>query len=139
MKGTIKGLTTAAGIWLMAMIGMAVGAGLYLVGIVATLLMVGVLTGVSDYEQRVNIGWKTKTLRIELRGIDFSLSDITNELNNHNVRVVDTFLKQDFERQTTVVNMVTLVKSNLDMRALFAALRKFNNIKTVSFDSDFNL
>ncbi len=39
--GSVKGLTTAAGLWLTAGIGLAMGAGLFMVGIVATLMMVG--------------------------------------------------------------------------------------------------
>lgn len=38
-KQTIKGLTTAAGIWATAGIGMAVGAGLYFIGIGVTLIL----------------------------------------------------------------------------------------------------
>ena len=37
--GSIKGLTTAAGIWLTAGIGLAVGAGLFVVGVAGTVLM----------------------------------------------------------------------------------------------------
>ena len=40
--GAIKGLTTAAGIWTMAGIGMCIGAGLYTIGIMATLTILGV-------------------------------------------------------------------------------------------------
>ncbi len=39
-KNSIKGLTTAAGIWATSGIGMAVGAGLYVIGIATTLLIV---------------------------------------------------------------------------------------------------
>ncbi len=38
---TIRGLTTAAGIWTTAVIGMAIGAGMYPIGIFTTILMVG--------------------------------------------------------------------------------------------------
>ncbi|MGZ7444561.1 MgtC/SapB family protein [Paenibacillus sp. TH7-28] len=38
-KHTVKGLTTAAGIWATAGIGMAVGAGMYFIGIAVTLLL----------------------------------------------------------------------------------------------------
>lgn len=37
---SIKGLTTAAGIWATASVGLAIGTGLYLIGFVATLLIV---------------------------------------------------------------------------------------------------
>lgn len=39
-KATIKGLTTAAGMWATAAVGMAIGAGLYAVGCFVTLVMV---------------------------------------------------------------------------------------------------
>ena len=39
MKGSVKGLTTAAGIWIVAAIGLAVGIGLYMLAVVATLLI----------------------------------------------------------------------------------------------------
>lgn len=41
VKGTnIKGLTTAAGIWATAAVGLAIGCGLYITGIVATLIII---------------------------------------------------------------------------------------------------
>ncbi len=39
-KNSVKGLTTAAGIWATSGIGMAIGSGLYFVGIVTTMLLV---------------------------------------------------------------------------------------------------
>ncbi len=39
-KNTIKGLTTAAGIWATSGIGMAVGAGMYVIGIISTAIIV---------------------------------------------------------------------------------------------------
>jgi putative Mg2+ transporter-C (MgtC) family protein len=42
-QGEVTGLTTAATIWIMAGIGMAAGAGMYILAPVATLLILGVL------------------------------------------------------------------------------------------------
>ena len=123
MKGTIKGLTTAAGIWMMAMVGMSVGSGMYLVGIIATLIMIAILTGVSDYEQRVNIGWKTKTLKIVVAETDINISLIQQTILNKHIRIVDTFMKQDFSENSTTISMITLVKANLDMTTMFAKLK----------------
>ncbi len=39
-KNTVKGLTTAAGIWATSGIGMAVGAGMYVIGIVTALIII---------------------------------------------------------------------------------------------------
>ena len=123
----------------MAMVGMSVGSGMYLVGIIATLIMIAILTGVSDYEQRVNIGWKTKTLKIVVAETDINISLIQQTILNKHIRIVDTFMKQDFSENSTTISMITLVKANLDMTTMFAKLKSLGNIKSVSFDSDFNL
>jgi len=43
-RGTVAGLTTAAGMWATSGIGLCIGAGLYLIGIVSTLFVVGLQT-----------------------------------------------------------------------------------------------
>ena len=39
-KNSVKGLTTAAGVWATSGIGMAIGAGMYVIGVVTTLIIV---------------------------------------------------------------------------------------------------
>ncbi|NLW90858.1 MAG: methyltransferase [Syntrophomonadaceae bacterium] len=50
---TVRGLTTAAGLWVVACIGLAVGAGLYLPAVVTTLLILFVLIYFVKFEQVV--------------------------------------------------------------------------------------
>jgi putative Mg2+ transporter-C (MgtC) family protein len=52
-RAGVHGLTTAATIWLVASIGMACGAGLYLLALVSTILAVGVLFGFKIFEKFV--------------------------------------------------------------------------------------
>lgn len=49
----IRGLTTAASLWTMAVVGLAVGAGMYLVSIAATLLLLVILWLVDIIEKRL--------------------------------------------------------------------------------------
>lgn len=49
---TVRGLTTAAGLWVVACIGLAVGAGLYWAGIITTVLVLFVLIYFYRFEQR---------------------------------------------------------------------------------------
>ncbi len=53
MKGSVRGLTTAAGIWMTASIGLAVGAGMYLIAVVATLLIFIMLHYIERVEHHV--------------------------------------------------------------------------------------
>ena len=62
MKGSVRGLTTAAGIWIIATIGMAVGCGLYLISLVATGLVLVVLIILEEIEHKVNVGNEAGTI-----------------------------------------------------------------------------
>jgi putative Mg2+ transporter-C (MgtC) family protein len=48
----VRGLTTAAGLWTMAAVGMAVGMGRILLAIVSTMIVLGILWGVRLFERR---------------------------------------------------------------------------------------
>ncbi|MBN2446318.1 MAG: MgtC/SapB family protein [Phycisphaerae bacterium] len=65
-RGRVLGLTTAATIWVDASVGMAFGAGQYVIGIVGTLMIVGVLFGLS-YVERMIRHWRVSAkFEIEL-------------------------------------------------------------------------
>ena len=49
----VEGLTTAAGLWGVAAIGVSVGAGLYFLAIFATFLAVGILAGLGKLEEKI--------------------------------------------------------------------------------------
>jgi putative Mg2+ transporter-C (MgtC) family protein len=54
-QGIVGGLTTAAGIWVVAAIGMAVGAGMYIIATVTTALILIVLLGMKRFEGKHDI------------------------------------------------------------------------------------
>ena len=49
----IEGLTTAAGLWVTAAIGVAIGAGFYFPAIFATVLAIGILAGLRLVEEKI--------------------------------------------------------------------------------------
>jgi putative Mg2+ transporter-C (MgtC) family protein len=50
--GSVRGITTAAGLWASAAIGMAAGAGLYVTGVIGGTLLVAVLVGLRALRDR---------------------------------------------------------------------------------------
>ena len=52
-QANVLGLTTAATIWAVASVGMAFGAGEYVIGSIATLMTAGVLLGLSYVEEQI--------------------------------------------------------------------------------------
>jgi putative Mg2+ transporter-C (MgtC) family protein len=59
-KGTVLGLTTAATIWAVASVGVAFGAGKYLIGAAATVLTAAVLLGLAHAEGWI-ASWRVTT------------------------------------------------------------------------------
>ncbi|GAB6090205.1 MgtC/SapB family protein [Spirochaeta dissipatitropha] len=53
MRGGVKGITTAASLWVAAGLGLTVGAGLYLIAVLATLLILFTLRSLSRFENRM--------------------------------------------------------------------------------------
>ena len=95
MKGSVRGLTTAAGIWMVATIGMAVGVGMYLVSVIATLLIIFILVTLERYEHKLNIGQESKIVRVKVKGILGTQSDYSAIFARHAIHVSDEYLKFD--------------------------------------------
>ena len=65
-RGTIKGLTTAAGLWASACVGLAIGVGFYAGGIAATLIIIIVLGLLPKLESQLHKYSKTIVMYVEV-------------------------------------------------------------------------
>jgi len=79
-QGTIRGLTTAAGLWTIAAIGLATGGGMYFTAGIATILSLIILWALQPLEEKFFKKFNQKTLRI-----------VTN-LNVNNTELLSTIL-----------------------------------------------
>src|SRR5579862_769538 len=90
---TIRGLTTAAGLWLVAAIGMASGGGMYVESVFATLLGLVTLTLLRRFEDR---GVKVSRLRLSLT-IDSSRSSVAT-IADRLVKLGAAVKEEEYER-----------------------------------------
>lgn len=87
-RGAIRGLTTAAGVWATSGIGMAIGAGLYFIGIIATAIIL-FLQMMLHLNNRFMAHHKAKTLKIlDVDAKDFQASTIM-KLSQMGISVTD--------------------------------------------------
>ena len=64
-QGRIKGLTTAAGLWTVAAIGLATGGGMYFAAAATTIFAIAILWALQPLENRIKKRFSKRTLRIE--------------------------------------------------------------------------
>ena len=139
MKGSVRGLTTAAGIWMVATIGMAVGVGMYLVSVIATLLIIFILVTLERYEHKLNIGQESKIVRVKVKGILGTQSDYSAIFARHAIHVSDEYLKFDYEQNFTIINFVILTKGGVDFAALFREIHDVQPTISITLTNEVNI
>lgn len=138
MKGSVKGLTTAAGIWVTAAIGMLVGVGLYGLAVLSTFCVLFVLSLLETYEQKANFSWSSKIVRVKMRGIIVSSQAYIETFEKYAVHVNDTYLKFDYENNYTIANFVVLTKARTDFSDLFVELGTLNETLSITLTNEIN-
>ncbi len=78
----VKGLTTAAGLWTVAGIGLAVGGGLYFAAAIATVLVLIILVIVKPYKKKFIVEKKQTEIQMKLNRQIVSLTELENMLCN---------------------------------------------------------
>ncbi len=122
MKGSVRGLTTAAGIWMTACIGLAVGAGMYLITTIATLLIIFVLVYIEKYEQRAGFLWEHKVIRVKVHGIVSDLDKSLDVLKKYDVKASREYVKYNYEDNVSIINYVVLTRDTVSVTSLFGEL-----------------
>jgi len=118
MKGSVRGLTTAAGIWMVATIGMAVGVGMYVVALLATLLVLTILVLLERLEHRVNVGSEARTIRVKLDGIVSDIDPYRKILDRYRATLNNFYIDYDYQDSSTRLNLVVLLKDRTDLLSL---------------------
>lgn len=132
MRGSVRGLTTAAGIWMVATIGMAVGVGMYTVSIIATVLIIIILVWIDKLEHRANIGTDLRTLSITIDGIIDTIEPYRSILSKTRIGITRFNINYDYDKNRTELNLIILVPEGADLLATVNQLRELNETTAIS-------
>jgi putative Mg2+ transporter-C (MgtC) family protein len=72
----VRGLTTAASIWAVAGIGLAVGSGLYWPAVASTVIILLILAGLKPLEDRYRLRHQTARLKIQAQHRSFTIDNL---------------------------------------------------------------
>ena len=139
MKGSVRGLTTAAGIWMVAIIGMAVGLGMYWLSIVASAMILFILVQLERIEKRVSRGSESRIIRIRTADILHEIEDYKKVLKSHNIHLSNFYVDYDYENTETRLNLIVLVKETTDYIKLFSQFETLHPTKAISLANQLNI
>lgn len=105
-RGSVVGLTTAAGLWATTGVGMAIGSGMYVIGVVSTALMVlsQLLLHYIERTKRVIL----TELRVELDGESDSIRAVQQWLGAQRIRIQEIHTDHREESGLTLTFSVVL-------------------------------
>lgn len=119
---TVSGLTTAAGVWATAGIGMAIGAGLYFLGIAASLLII-----LAQMMLHKNFAWlhfpMAEHIVMEIEESGDGVSSIRDKLLSHNLQILS-------------LKAHTLGKGRLELEIYVKLPKNYNITELMSLLSD---
>lgn len=139
MKGSVRGLTTAAGIWMVAIIGMAVGLGMYWLSVVASGLILFILVLLEGIERRVTRGAESRIIRIRTADILHDISDYRAVLREHKIHLNNFYVDYNFDANETHLNLIVLVKESTNYIDLFSQFARLHPTKAITLANQINI
>ena len=127
----VKGLTTAASLWAVAAVGLAVGCGLYVAAVAATVIMLVILAGIKPLEERFRSGRGPVELQVRaergvmsVRYLEQALGWRANQLKQF---IVQSGAVEEMDEVTVTLGRV----SPKDVADLIASLAKLPAVTAV--------
>ena len=121
-KHSIKGLTTASGIWATAGVGMAIGAGMYVLGIGAAIIIL-VVQLLLHCNFKFLLKPEHKLLRIHNVTDKSYLNEIVELLNTTNVLVHEIKVHNDENKTDYIFDFVIEITSKSNLNMLYSKIK----------------
>ena len=131
----VRGLTTAAGLWTVAAIGLACGGGLYFAACLTTGIVMVILAIMKPLETIFFNKNKFNGVTLVLERKQVSLENIEEVFKNHKLKYTNISLspslEEDLDDMKVLIQKVSLDKGNLLI--IIEDLRKIKGVREVSF------
>jgi putative Mg2+ transporter-C (MgtC) family protein len=134
-KEVIHGLTTAASLWAVAAVGLAVGGGLFAGAIATTILIVLILAGVKPLEKALFKNRRTRYVQIII-GHETTLMEVRAVINEAHINLKQIVIRDtdtDMEHEVELVLNKTNPKKLLP---LAESLRNLKGVREVSYKAE---
>ena len=129
---TIKGLTTAASLWIVSAIGLAVGSGMYLLSTVATMLTMLTLVTFRTWEKRfAGNRSERRFIRVVTRNTPGIITEITGYLAECGIKVKTLNVKSDNKNNNIILEIYLKIDKNIDMGMVADGIQNIDGVLTL--------
>jgi len=127
----VRGLTTAACVWLVCSVGLAVGAGFYILGVAVTLLTLLALIGLKAVERRMRKDW-FEDLEVVSTDLPGQITRMKSLITQHGFEVTASGLRRDAEKKELKATFQVRVRAIQPPREILQDLLGLEGVKEVN-------
>lgn len=130
----VKGLTTAATLWVVAGIGLAVGSGAYLAALVTTVIVYISLVYLYKFENAVTQKKRLQYLNVEMNDKPGQIGLVCSILGDNEVNVKNIeLIREKPDDETIQLEMLIKLPANANTDNIIASLNNLNGVHKVKF------
>lgn len=130
----VKGLTTSTSMWTMAIVGLTVGAGYYLVAVVTTMLILIVLALLDIIEKRFLQVSASRYITVEAdfkKGVVKSVRYIVKEFSDH---VVSYTLQKSVKNKRIRISVVARIPHDQKLENLVESISDIDGVRNIKVE-----
>jgi putative Mg2+ transporter-C (MgtC) family protein len=127
----VRGLTTAASLWTVAAIGLAVGGGLYIEAVSATVVILIILAGIKPLEERFQARSRIHEIRLKVARGQLSINALEAALGYRARRITRYVSESEDDASTDTVSITFQRLSPDDIAQIVTALKALPCVQEV--------
>lgn len=130
----VRGLTTAALIWIVSAIGLAIGGGLYFEAIAASAITIIALVFLREIEKKIKI-LQYKTITVSAQTAENAEETVTSILLGHGMNILSVDYENSRSKDESIYSFSVSTRNRNAMKDVFNKLGALKFVKTVRVDS----
>ena len=131
---TVRGLTTAASLWMISAIGLATGAGMYFVSVAATVITFLTLTAFHSVEKRfavANSKSDKKYIRVTASNTPGLVAEVATFLSQSGIKVKTINVQNSSFNDNVVLELYLKFNKELDLGMIMDGLQQIEGVKSI--------
>jgi putative Mg2+ transporter-C (MgtC) family protein len=142
LGNSIRGLTTAASLWFVAAVGLAIGAGMYLVAAAAEALGIITLMFLYVFEKKIFPSERLKLMEISykrnLMNNPINTTETMRILKNSGMLVLSTDFNQGSDKKGTKLRLLIRIPGALDIASIAQSIKALENVSSVEIKEKYS-
>lgn len=136
LGNNVKGLTTAATIWIVAGIGLAMGAGFYIASFVALAIALFALIVLDNIEKYIFPPERVTTMKLYFSGMSVDTQKIYAIFRTFRIHIQSLDVIQSIKKQKVQVKILVRIPLNINIPNLYKEIGNMQNISKIEMNEE---